>query len=119
MTICLPVQRSHEPEREEFEKLPVGLVEMLHMADRQCYLVLPSRNLNDEGFICGCAVMRKVFERLGDRSRRPGKVKQDANGPRVHLGRDVQSEELVIRLRRGQLEEPILRGDGQADILSR
>src|SRR6516164_9080942 len=78
MTVCLPVQRSHEPEREELEKLPVRLVEMLHMADRQCYLVLPSRNLDDESFICGCAVMRKVFERLGDGSRRPGKVKQDA-----------------------------------------
>jgi hypothetical protein len=34
MTVCLPVQRSNEPEREEFEKLPVSLVEMLHMADR-------------------------------------------------------------------------------------
>src|SRR6516162_11141230 len=119
MAVCLPVQRSNEPEREELEKLPVRLVEMLHMADRQCYLVLPSRNLDNESFICGCAVMRKVFECLGDRSRRPGKVKKDANGPHVHLGGDVQSEELVIRLGGGQLEEPILGGDGQADIVLR
>jgi hypothetical protein len=91
---------------------------MLHMADRQCYLILPSRNLDDESFICGCGVMRQVFQRLGDRSRRPGKVKKDANGPHVHRGRNVQSEELVIRLCRGQLEEPILGSDGQADILS-
>src|SRR6516164_10631561 len=107
MAICLPMQGSNEPEREEFEKLPVRLVEMLHMADRQCYLVFPSRHLDDESFICGCAVTRKVFERLGDRSRGPRKVKQDANGTHVHLGCDMQSEELVIRLCRGQLEEPI------------
>src|SRR6516162_8924356 len=119
MTVCLPVQRSNEPECEEFEKLPVRLVEMLHMADRQCYLVFPSRHLDDESFICGCAVTRKVFERLGDRSRGPRKVKKDANGLRVHLGRDVQPEELVICLCRGQLEEPILGSDGQADIVLR
>jgi hypothetical protein len=65
MAVCLPVHRSNEPEREELEKLPVRLVEMLHMADRQCYLLLPSRNPDDESFICGSAVMRKVFERLG------------------------------------------------------
>jgi hypothetical protein len=106
-------------EREEFEKLPVRVVEMLDMADRQCYLVLPSRNLDAENFICGCAVMRKVFERLGDRSRRPGKIKQDADGPHVHFGGDVQPEELVIRLRRGQLEESILGRHRQADIGSR
>src|SRR6516165_2495890 len=117
MAICLPVQGSNEPEREEFEKLSVRLVEMLHMADRQCYLVLLPRSLDNESFICGCAVMRKVFERLGDRSRRPGNVKKDADGPHVHLGRDVQSKERVIRLCRGQLKEPILRGDGQADIV--
>src|SRR6516162_7106994 len=119
MLVCLPVQRSNEPECEELEKLPVRVVEMLDMTDRQCYLVLPSRNLDDESFICGCAVMRKVFERLGDRCRRYGKVKQDTDGPHVHLSGDVQPEELAIRRRRGQLEEPILGGYGQADILSR
>src|SRR6516165_8756601 len=119
MVVCLPVQRSNEPEREKFKKLPVRFVKILHMMDRQDYLVLPSRNLDDESFICSCAVMRKVFECLGHRSRRPGKVKKDANGPHIHLGCDVQSEERVIRLCRGQLEEPILGGDGQTDILSR
>ena len=65
MAICLSVQGANEPEREEFKKLPVRLVEMMNMADRQCYLVVPAQNLDDESFICGSAVMRKVFERLG------------------------------------------------------
>jgi hypothetical protein len=112
------VQRSNEPQRKKFEKLPVWLVEFLQMADRQDYLILLSRNLSDESLICGSAKSGQVFECFGDRSRRPGKVEKKANGSRVHLCRDVQSEHLVIRLCRGQLEEPILGSDRQADVIS-
>ena len=56
ITVCFLVQRSNEPEREEFEKLPVLLVEFLHMADSQDYLILLSRDLNDEGLICDLAI---------------------------------------------------------------
>src|SRR6516162_10353583 len=108
IAVCLIVQRSNEPERKKFEKLPVWLVEFLQMADRQDHLILLSRNLDDESLICGSAKSGQVFERFGDRWRRPGKVKQNANGPQVQLCRDVQSEELVVRLCRGQLNEPIL-----------
>ena len=94
------MQRSNEPEREKFEKLSAQLIEFLQMADRQNYLILLSRDLDDESLICGSAITRQVFERFGDRWRRPGKVEKKANGPYVHLCRDVQSEELVIRLGR-------------------
>src|SRR6516162_3282554 len=117
--VCLLVQRSNEPECKSLEKLPVRLVGFLHMPDRQNYLVLLLRDLNDESLICGSAITRQVFERFGDRLRRPGKVKKDANGPKVCLCRDVQPEELVIRLCCGQLEEPILGSDRQADIILR
>jgi hypothetical protein len=116
IAICLLVQRSNEPERKEFEKLPVLLVEFLHMADSQDYLILLSRDLKGECLICGLAITRQVFERFGDRWGRPGKVEQNANGPQVHLCRDMQSEDLVIRLGRGQLEEPILGSDWEADV---
>ena len=119
IAVCFLVQRPYEPECKKFEKLPVGLVEFLQMADRQDYLILVSRDLNDESLICGSAITGQVFERFGYRWRRPGKVEQKANGPYVHLFRDVQSEELVIRLGRGQLEEPILGSDWQADVILR
>ena len=111
------MQRSNEPEREEFEKLPVLLVEFLHMADRQDYLILLSRDLNDEGLIGDLALTHQVVERFGDRSRRPGKVEKNPNGAHVHLCRDMQPEELVVRLCRGQLEEPILGSGRQADVI--
>jgi hypothetical protein len=119
IVICLFVQRSNEPEREEFEKLPVLLVEFLHMADGQDYLILLSRDLNDEGLICGSAITGQIFERFGDRSRRPGKVEKNANGAHVHLCRDMQPEDLVVRLCGGQLEEPILGSDRQPNVVSR
>jgi hypothetical protein len=39
------------------------------MADRQNYLLFASRDLEDESFIIGSAIMCQVFESLGDRSR--------------------------------------------------
>jgi hypothetical protein len=81
IAICLLVQRSNEPGREEFEKLSVLLVEFLHMADSQDYLILLSRDLKGECLICGLAITRQVFERFGDRWGRPGKVEQNTNGP--------------------------------------
>ena len=61
--IRLPVQRANEPECEEFEKLLVRLVEFLHMADSQYYLILVPKDLQDKRFISSSAVMRQVFER--------------------------------------------------------
>jgi len=90
--VRLPVQRANEPECKEFEKLLVRLVEFPHMADRQDYLILVPKYLEDERFISSSAVMRQVFERFRDRRRRTGKVKKNANRPDVHLCRDVQSE---------------------------
>ena len=101
ISVCFLVQGSNEPQREKFKKLPVRLVEFLHMTDRQNCLILPSRDLNGECLICGLAITRQVFERFGDRWRRPSKVEQNANGPEVHFCRDMQTEELVIRLCRG------------------
>ena len=89
IAVCLLVQRSNEPERKKFEKLPVRLLEFLHPADRQNYLVCLSRDLCDESLICGSAITRQVVERFGDRSRRSGKVEKKANGPNVYLCRDV------------------------------
>src|SRR5215472_258087 len=119
MTVCLLVQRSNEPECDEFEKLPVWLVEFLHMAESHGYLIFVPRDLNNQSFICGCAITREVLERFRDRSCRPSKVEQNANGPQVHFCRNVQSGELVICLCRGQLEKAILGSDGQADIVLR
>ena len=119
IAVCLLVQRPNETECKKFEKLPVWLVEFLQMADSQDYLILLSRDLNDESFICGSTITDQVFERFGDRWRRPGKVEKNANGPQVHLSRDVQPEELVIRLCRRQFEEPILGSDRQADVILR
>ena len=42
IAVCLLVQHSNEPEREKFKKLPVLLVELLHMTERQNYHILPS-----------------------------------------------------------------------------
>jgi hypothetical protein len=117
IAVCLFVQRSNEPERNKFEKLPVRLLEFLHTPDRQNYLVTLSRDLCNESFICGPAITRQVVQRFGDRSRRPSKVEKKANGPNVHFRRDVQPKELVIRLCRGQLQESILGSDRQADIV--
>jgi hypothetical protein len=108
-----------EPERKKFKKLPVRLVEFLQMADSQDYLILLSRDLTNERLICGPAITRQVFERFGDRSRRPGKVEENANGLDIHLCRDVQPEQRIVRLCRSQLEEPILGSDRQADIILR
>src|SRR5262249_47964437 len=104
--VRLRVQRSHEPECEELEKLLVRLVEFLHVAGSQYFLLLVRKDLEDERFISSSAVMHQVFERFGDRRQRAGKVEKNANRPHVHLCRDVQPEEWVIRLGRGQLEEP-------------
>jgi len=79
------VQGSKEKECDEFEKLPVWLVGLLQRTDSQDYLILVSRDFNDESFICGCAIARQVFKGFGDRRRRPSKVKKNANGPQVHL----------------------------------
>ena len=119
IAVCFLLQRPDEPERKKFEKLPVRLVEFLQMTERQDYLVLLLRHLHDESFSCGPAITRQVVKRLGDRSRRPGKVEKKANSPNVHLYCDVQSEESVIRLCRCQLEEPILGSDRQAEIVLR
>src|SRR5215472_19166937 len=94
-------------------------MEFLRMADSQYYLILVPTDLEDERFITSSAVMRQVFERFGDRRRRTGKVEKNANRPHVHLGRDVQSEEVVVGLHRGQFEEPVLGSDGYADIALR
>jgi hypothetical protein len=117
IAVCFLVQRTNEPKRKEFEKLSMRLVELLQMADSQDYFILLPRDLSDESLICGSAITRQVFERFGDRWRRPGKVEQKADGPQIHLGRDVQSEELVIRLCGGQLEKPILGSDGQPNVV--
>ena len=93
------------------------LFEFLHMADSQYYLIHVPKDLEDERFIRSSAVMRQVFERFGDRSRRAGKIEKDANRPHVHLCRDVQSEEVVVRFCRGQLKEPLLGSNGHADIV--
>jgi hypothetical protein len=119
IAVRLLLQCVNEPEREKFEELSVWFAGIVQMTDLQDYLVPLSRDLNDESLICGSAITGQVFERFGDRWRRPGKVEQKANGPYVHLFRDVQSEELVIRLGRGQLEEPILGSDWQADVILR
>src|SRR5262249_22590172 len=115
----LRVQRSHEPECEELEKLLVRLVEFLHVADSQYYLVLVPKDLEEERFISRSAVMHQVVERFGGCSRRTGEVEENANRLHVPLCRDVQPEEWVIRLGRGQLEEPVLGSDGHADIVFR
>jgi hypothetical protein len=65
IAVRLLVQHSNEPQREEFEKLPMQLVDFLHMADSQDYLVLLSGDLNDESLICGLAITGQVFERFG------------------------------------------------------
>jgi hypothetical protein len=56
----------------------VQLVEFLQMADSQDYLILLSRDLDDECLICGSAITGQVYERFGDRWRRPGKVEKNA-----------------------------------------
>jgi hypothetical protein len=119
ISVCLLVQRSNEPERKKLEKLLVGLVELLHMVDHQDYLILSSRDLDDESLICRLAITGQGYERFGDRSRRPGKVKKNANGPRVHLCRNVQPEQRIVCLCGSQLEEPILGSDGQPNVVSR
>jgi hypothetical protein len=110
-------QHSNEPERKKFEKLPVGFVKFLNMADSQAYLILLLRDLYDKSFICSPAITRQVIERFGDCPRRPGKVEKKTNGANVYLCRDVQPEELVIRLCRGQLKEPILGSGRKADLV--
>jgi hypothetical protein len=118
IAFCLLAQRPKQPECKKFEKLPVQLVEILQMADSQDYLILPSRDLNDESLIRGPAITDQVLERFGDRWRRPGKVEKNANGPPVHLCRNVQSDQRIVCLRGGQLEEAILGSDGQPNVVS-
>jgi hypothetical protein len=89
------------------------------MPDSQYSVILVPKDLQDQRFITSSAVMRQMFKRFGDRGRRAGKVEKNANRPHVHLRRDVQSEEVVIRLSRGALEETVLGGDGHADIVFR
>jgi hypothetical protein len=119
IAICLLVQRPKEPERKKFEKLPVQLVEILQTADSQDYLILRPRDLNDESLIRGSAITGQVFERFGHRWRRPGKVEKNANGPHVHLCRNVQPEQRIVCLCCGQLKEAILGSNGQPNVVSR
>ena len=56
IAVCSLVQCSNEPERKKLEKLPARLVEFLHIADRQDYLILLSRDLTDKSLICRPAI---------------------------------------------------------------
>src|SRR5690348_11953440 len=85
MAIRVAVQCSNEPECNEFEKLPVRLVEFLHLTDSQDYFILKTRDLNDESIICGCAITREIFERFRYSSHRPGEIEKNANSSQVHL----------------------------------
>ena len=71
IAVCRLVQGSEEKEYEELEELLVWLVGLLQRTDSQDYLILVSRDFNDESFICGCAIARQVFKGFGDRRRRP------------------------------------------------
>jgi hypothetical protein len=53
-----------------------------------------------------------VSKRIKDRSRRSGKIEEDACAAHVHLCRDMQPQQRVVHLSGGELEEPVLRSGG-------
>jgi hypothetical protein len=55
-----------------------------------------------------------MFESLRDRRRRCGKIEKNAGVSQIHLRRDVQPEERIVRLDRRELSESMLGRDGYA-----
>ena len=54
-------------------------------------------------FVRRFGISRQVFESFRDRRRSRGKVEEDTSVSQIHLCRDVQPEERIVRLDRGQL----------------
>jgi hypothetical protein len=77
------------------------------------------RDFKVDGFVRRSRVSRHVFESFQDRRRSRGKVEKDTSVSQIHLRRDVQSEQRIVRLDSGKLEEPMLRRDGYAARIRR
>jgi hypothetical protein len=107
-----PLQRSDNRQRAELGKLSARLIQCEHRVCRQDRLVFMLRDLEADRFARRSHIPHEVFERFRDRRRRGRKVEKNANSSHVHLRRNVQPEERIVRLGRGELEEPMLGSEG-------
>src|SRR6267154_2018817 len=97
------VQRSNDGQRDKLGKLLSRLVVLVDWAHSQYCLTLVLRDLEVDCFVRRSRVSRQVFESVRDRRRGRGKIEKDASVSQIHLCRDVQPEERIVRLDRGEL----------------
>jgi hypothetical protein len=98
-----PIQRSDDGQRDKLGKLPPRLVVPADRSQRHYGFTLVLGDLEAECFVCRSRVSCQVFESFRDSRRSRGKVKKDTDVSQIHLRRDVQPEERVVRFDRGEL----------------
>jgi len=103
VSVRRPIQRSNDGQRDKFGKLPPRLVVPADWAHSQYRFALVLQDLEVNRFVCRSRISRQVFETFRDRRRSCGKVEKDTSVSQIHLRRDVQPEERIVRLDRGEL----------------
>jgi hypothetical protein len=98
-----PIQRSHDGQRDKLGKLPPRLVVLADRPQRHYGFTSVLRDLEVESFVCRSRVSGQVFESFHDGRRSRGKVKKDTDVSQIHLRRDVQPEERIVRFGCGEL----------------
>jgi hypothetical protein len=93
----------NDGQRDKLGKLLSRLVVLVDWAHSQYCLTLVLRDLEVDCFVRRSRVSRQVFESVRDRRRGRGKIEKDASVSQIHLCRDVQPEERIVRLDRGEL----------------
>jgi hypothetical protein len=103
VAVCRPIQRSNDGQRDKLGKLPSGLVALVDWAHRQYCLTFVLRDLEVDCFVRRSRISRQMLESFRDRRRSRRKIEKDARVTKIHLCRDVQPEERIARLDRGEL----------------
>src|SRR5215469_10613514 len=98
-----PIQRSNDGQRDKLGKLPPGLVVPADWAQSQYGFTFVLRDFEVDCFVRRSRIPRQVFESFRDRRRSRGKVEKYTSVSQIHLRRDVQPEERIVRLGSSEL----------------
>src|SRR5215472_3319366 len=90
------------------QKLPPRLVVPADWAHSQYGFTFVPRDFEVDCFVRRSRIPHQVFESFRDRRRGRGKVEKNTSVSQIHLRRNVQPEERIVRLGSGELQEPML-----------
>jgi len=93
-----PIQRSNDGQRDKLGKLPPRLVVPADWAHSQYGFTFVLRDFEVNCFVRRSRIPRQVFESFQDRRRSRGKVEKDTSVSQIHLRRDVQPKQRIVRL---------------------